>query len=107
MSTVRGASCGQVEGKLQWKSCEVSTLNFLRAMNLEASSGIGWAGGWGRISGMVMAPFAGAMALRMMLPLDAIMGIVAALAVAVGIGVIVLGFVAPVLHPRKGAAVPH
>ncbi len=71
------------------------------------SSGIGWAGGWGRISGMVMAPFAGAMALRMALPLDTIMAMVAALAVAVGLGVIVLGFVAPVLHPRKGTAVRH
>ncbi|MXO59344.1 MFS transporter [Altererythrobacter salegens] len=71
------------------------------------SSGIGWAGGWGRISGMVMAPFAGAMALRMMLPLDAIMGLVAGIAVAVGLGVIVLGIVAPVLHPRKGASVSH
>ncbi|WP_305095579.1 MFS transporter [Croceibacterium aestuarii] len=71
------------------------------------SSGIGWAGGWGRISGMAMAPFAGAMALRMMLPLDTIMAIVAGIAVAVGFGVILLGIVAPVLYPKKGAAVPH
>ena len=71
------------------------------------STGIGWAGGWGRISGMVMAPFAGAMALRMMMPLETIMAGVAALAVCVGLLVILLGFVAPVLYPRKRAAVSH
>ncbi|MGX7895784.1 MFS transporter [Tsuneonella sp. HG222] len=71
------------------------------------STGIGWAGGWGRISGMVMAPFAGAMALRMMMPLETIMAGVAALAVCVGLLVILLGFVAPVLYPRKRAAISH
>jgi AAHS family 4-hydroxybenzoate transporter-like MFS transporter len=71
------------------------------------SSGIGWAGGWGRISGMVMAPFAGAMALRMLLPLETIMAIIAGLAACVGVLIILLGFVAPVLHPKKGSAVLH
>ena len=71
------------------------------------SSGIGWAGGWGRIAGMVMAPFAGGMALRMMLPLSTIMGLIAGLAACVALLVILLGFVAPVLHPRKGPATLH
>ncbi len=65
------------------------------------SSGIGWAGGWGRISGMVMAPFAGAAALRMMLPLSTIMTLVAGLAVLVGLLVIVLNFVAPTLRKDR------
>lgn len=71
------------------------------------SSGIGWAGGWGRISGMVMAPFAGGMALRMLLPLETIMALIAVLAALVGLLVIVLGLVAPVLHPRNAAARSH
>ena len=65
------------------------------------SSGIGWAGGWGRISGMVMAPFAGAMALRMMLPLETIMGLVALIAVMVAALIFLLGIVAPALLPDR------
>jgi len=65
------------------------------------SSGIGWAGGWGRISGIVMAPFAGGMALRMLLPLETIMSLIALLAALVGVLILVLGVVAPVLGPKR------
>lgn len=59
------------------------------------ASGIGWAGGWGRISGMVLAPFAGAMALRMMMPLETIMLLIACMAVAVAVLIMLLGIFAP------------
>ena len=68
------------------------------------SSGIGWAGGWGRVSGMVLAPFAGAMALRMMLPLETIMALVASIAVVVAGLIFLLGIVAPALLPAKPGA---
>lgn len=64
------------------------------------SSGIGWAGGWGRISGIVLAPFAGAAALRMMLPLETIMMIIAAAAVLVAVLIVALGIFAPALGPK-------
>jgi len=59
------------------------------------SSGIGWAGGWGRISGIVLAPFAGAAALRMMLPLETIMTLISLLAVSVAVLILILGIVSP------------
>ncbi|HZF46730.1 MAG TPA: MFS transporter, partial [Sphingomonadaceae bacterium] len=64
------------------------------------SSGIGWAGGWGRISGIVLAPFAGAAALRMMLPLETIMMVIASAAVLVAVLIIALGIFAPALGPK-------
>ncbi|MBO9497856.1 MAG: MFS transporter [Novosphingobium sp.] len=64
------------------------------------SSGIGWAGGWGRISGIVVAPM-GAIALDMKLPLGTVMAAVASLAVGVAILIAILGLVAPELAPRK------
>jgi len=69
------------------------------------SSGIGWAGGWGRIAGIVIAPFAGAAALRMVLPLETIMTLIAGMAVAVAVLIAVLGVMAPsdqfTRHRRK------
>ncbi len=59
------------------------------------SSGIGWAGGWGRISGILIAPFAGGMALNMMLPLSTIMTLIASLAVLVAVLIALLGIFAP------------
>jgi AAHS family 4-hydroxybenzoate transporter-like MFS transporter len=59
------------------------------------SSGIGWAGGWGRIAGIAMAPVAGAEALRMNLPLETVMTWIAGLAVAVAVLIAILGIVAP------------
>jgi len=59
------------------------------------SSGIGWAGGWGRIAGIVIAPFAGAAALRMVLPLETIMTWIAGMAVAVAVLIALLGVMAP------------
>ncbi|HTN15085.1 MAG TPA: MFS transporter [Sphingomonadaceae bacterium] len=64
------------------------------------SSGIGWAGGWGRIAGIVLAPFAGAAALRMMLPLETIMMLIAGAAVLVAVLIALLGIFAPALGPN-------
>lgn len=59
------------------------------------SSGIGWAGGWGRISSIAFAPFAGAFALEMGVPLATIMGVIAAIAVGVAVLIALLGIFAP------------
>jgi AAHS family 4-hydroxybenzoate transporter-like MFS transporter len=68
------------------------------------SSGIGWAGGWGRIAGIAIAPFAGAAALRMELPLSTIMAGVALLAVGVALLIALLGIFAPAFGPRRAPA---
>ena len=65
------------------------------------SSGIGWAGGWGRIAGIAIAPFAGAAALRMELPLSTIMSGVALLAVGVAVLIALLGVFAPASGLRR------
>lgn len=65
------------------------------------SSGIGWAGGWGRIAGIAIAPFAGAAALRMELPLSTIMSWIALLAVGVAILIALLGVFAPASGLRR------
>jgi AAHS family 4-hydroxybenzoate transporter-like MFS transporter len=65
------------------------------------SSGIGWAGGWGRIAGIAIAPFAGAAALRMELPLSTIMSWIALLAVGVAILIVLLGIFAPAPGLRR------
>jgi len=65
------------------------------------SSGIGWAGGWGRIAGIALAPFAGAAALRMELPLSTIMSGIASLAVGVAVLIALLGIFAPTLGPAQ------
>jgi MFS transporter, AAHS family, 4-hydroxybenzoate transporter len=67
------------------------------------SSGIGWAGGWGRIAGIAIAPFAGAAALRMELPLSLIMTGVALLAVGVALLIALLGIFAPAVGLRRVA----
>ncbi|WP_336978126.1 MFS transporter [Altererythrobacter fulvus] len=67
------------------------------------SSGIGWAGGWGRVAGIVLAPFAGAAALRMMLPLETIMTLIATMAVAVAVLIVALGIFAPAFGPRAAS----
>ncbi|KPL68094.1 hypothetical protein SZ64_08160 [Erythrobacter sp. SG61-1L] len=67
------------------------------------SSGIGWAGGWGRVAGIVLAPFAGAAALRMMLPLETIMTLIAFMAVAVAVLIVALGIFAPAFGPRAAS----
>jgi AAHS family 4-hydroxybenzoate transporter-like MFS transporter len=65
------------------------------------SSGIGWAGGWGRIAGIVIAPFAGAAALRMEMPLSTIMSGIALLAVGVAVLIALLGVFAPAPGLRR------
>ena len=65
------------------------------------SSGIGWAGGWGRIAGIAIAPFAGAGALRMHLPLSTIMSGIASLAVGVAVLIALLGIYAPAFGPGR------
>jgi len=55
------------------------------------SSGLGWAGGWGRIAGIVIPAWAGAKALEMMLPLETVMGLIAFPAIVVAVLIIVLG----------------
>ncbi len=65
------------------------------------SSGIGWAGGWGRIAGIAIAPFAGATALRMELPLATIMAGIATLAVGVALLIALLGVFAPAAGLRR------
>ena len=70
------------------------------------SSGIGWAGGWGRIAGIAMAPFAGAEALRMNLPLSTIMTGIALVAVGVAVLISLLGIFAPAHGLRRRPAVP-
>lgn len=65
------------------------------------SSGIGWAGGWGRIAGIAIAPFAGAAALRMQLPLSTIMTWIAGLAVGVAVLIALLGIYAPAPGLRR------
>ena len=65
------------------------------------SSGIGWAGGWGRIAGIAIAPFAGAAALRMELPLSIIMSGIAMLAVGVAVLIALLGIFAPAAGLRR------
>ena len=68
------------------------------------SSGIGWAGGWGRIAGIAIAPFAGATALRMELPLSTIMSGIAGLAVGVAVLIALLGVFAPAHGLRRAPA---
>ena len=71
------------------------------------SSGIGWAGGWGRIAGIAIAPFAGAAVLRMKLPLDVVMAGIAGLAVSVAALIALLGLFAPAYGPKfKGTMQP-
>ena len=65
------------------------------------SSGIGWAGGWGRIAGIAIAPFAGAAALQMELPLSTIMSWIAGLAVGVALLIALLGIFAPAPGLRR------
>ncbi len=57
------------------------------------SSGIGWAGGWGRIAGIVIPAWAGAMALEMALGLDVVMGLIALPALVIAALVFLLGVV--------------
>lgn len=71
------------------------------------SSGIGWAGGWGRIAGIAIAPFAGAAVLRMKLPLDLVMAGIAGLAVSVAVLIALLGIFAPAYGPKfRGTTQP-
>jgi AAHS family 4-hydroxybenzoate transporter-like MFS transporter len=69
------------------------------------SSGIGWAGGWGRIAGIAIAPFAGAAALRMEMPLSTIMSGIALLAVGVAVLIALLGVFAPAFGPSRPVAI--
>lgn len=55
------------------------------------SSGVGWAGGWGRIAGIVLPAWAGALALEMQLPLQTVMGLIALPALVVAALIVMLG----------------
>lgn len=57
------------------------------------SSGIGWAGGWGRISGIVIPAWAGAAALEMLMPLETVMALVAVPALVIAGLIVWLGVV--------------
>ncbi|MGB3794818.1 MAG: hypothetical protein WA957_00750, partial [Alteraurantiacibacter sp.] len=57
------------------------------------SSGIGWAGGWGRIAGIIIPAWAGSMALEMALGLETVMGLIALPALAIAALVFLLGVV--------------
>lgn len=71
------------------------------------SSGIGWAGGWGRISGIVIPAWAGAMALEMALGLDVVMGLIALPALVIAALVFMLGVVnGGKVGAHQSAAVP-
>jgi len=56
------------------------------------SSGIGWAGGSGRIGGIAF-PYAGGLALTLLVPLETIMLIVAAPALLIAVLIFILGIV--------------
>lgn len=58
------------------------------------SSGIGWAGGSGRIGGIAL-PFFGGLALEAMLPLKTIMIMIAVPAVVIALLILLLGVIAP------------
>lgn len=55
------------------------------------SSGVGWAGGWGRIAGIVLPAWAGGLALEMQLPLQTVMGLIALPALVVAALIVMLG----------------
>ncbi len=57
------------------------------------STGIGWAGGWGRISGIIIPAWAGVMALEMALGLDVVMSLIALPALVIAALVFLLGVV--------------
>jgi len=57
------------------------------------SSGIGWAGGWGRISGIIIPAWAGAAALQLFMPLQTVMALIAIPAVIVAGLIFLLGVV--------------
>ena len=67
------------------------------------STGVGWAGGWGRISGIIIPAWAGAMALEMMLPLETIMALIAIPAVVIAGLILLLGMVSPDAKRRQPA----
>ncbi len=79
-----------------WNYCQVggqTGLNTLATLGYPPqmrSSGIGWAGGAGRIGGIAF-PYAGGLALTMLVPLETIMFIVAVPAVLVAVLVFILG----------------
>jgi AAHS family 4-hydroxybenzoate transporter-like MFS transporter len=79
-----------------WNYCQVggqtgintiATLGYPPEMR---SSGIGWAGGSGRIGGIAL-PYAGGMALQIALPLETIMLVIAAPALVVAVLILLLG----------------
>ena len=87
-----------VIGLMVWNYCQVggqtgintiATLGYPPEMR---SSGIGWAGGSGRIGGIAF-PLAGGYALTLMLPLETIMMVIAAPAFIVALLILLLGFV--------------
>ena len=87
-----------VIGLLVWTFCQtggqtgINTLATLGYPPEMRSSGIGWAGGSGRIGGIAF-PLAGGLALQALLPLETILMLVAAPAVAIALLILWLGAV--------------
>jgi len=83
-----------------WNYCQVggqTGINTLATLGYPPemrSSGIGWAGGAGRIGGIAF-PYAGGLALAAMLPLGSIMMITAAPAILIALLILLLGRTAP------------
>ncbi len=87
-----------VVGLIVWNYCQVggqTGINTLATLGYPPemrSSGIGWAGGSGRIGGIAF-PFAGGFALNALLPLQTIMLFIAAPAVIIALLILLLGIV--------------
>lgn len=93
-----------------WNFCQVggqTGINTLATLGYPPemrSSGIGWAGGSGRIGGIAF-PYAGGLALAAMLPLESIMLITAVPAVLIACLILLLGRVAPSAGTNRPARI--
>lgn len=91
-------TAGFLAAMIVWNYCQVggqtgiNTLATLGYPPQMRSSGIGWAGGSGRIGGIAF-PYAGGLALTLMVPLETIMLIVAVPAVIIAVLIFILGIV--------------
>ena len=91
-------TAGFLAAMIVWNYCQVggqtgiNTLATLGYPPQMRSSGIGWAGGSGRIGGIAF-PYAGGLALTLLVPLETIMLIVAAPALLIAVLIFILGIV--------------
>jgi hypothetical protein len=87
----RRAGRPAAQGKLPFGRTGINALATLGYPPEMRSSGIGWAGGWGRIAGIVLPAWAGAKALEMLLPLQTVMALIALPAIVVAVLILALG----------------